>query len=580
MHDAVEQIKDRLSIVDVVSSYVKLEKAGKNLKAKSPFSNEKTPSFYVSPERGMFYCFSTNQGGDIFTFVQKLEGVDFKGALKILAERAGVKLTPGNKKDADRRERLYALLELSTAFFEGELRATPHARAYLKDRGITDASVATWRIGYAPASFDALKHHLGKEGFTEDEMEASGVIKRRDTGSGFYDRFRGRIMFPISDTSGRVIAYSGRILPHALNQEYKDGVAKYINSPETVLYHKSRVLYGYHIAKNAIRKFNCSLLVEGQMDLVLSHQAGYVNTVAVSGTALTDEQLGLLERLSKNVIMAFDADRAGITSGEKGITRALIRGMDVKVVALPKGADPADIVRQNPSSWKALVGKAKHVIDFYLDYLSVEYTDKRKLRLNVAATVIPFLAHIQSRIDRAHFVARIAERLGIAEEPIWEELKSYTSKQAVHEAPRSREVYPSTDKGDTHPTRLAALRKTLLELYFYEERLPDSRRAFNVKTFKEKLEEVMGGEVCADMLARAAEDENRIMFEHEARYQESSRAAKDAEELLALLEKETLRNSYTEALEKLRIAEVSGDKETVTQMLKECERLSRALEKL
>jgi len=570
---ATQQIKDRLSIVDVVSSYVKLEKAGKNFKAKSPFANERTPSFYVSPDRGMYYCFSTNQGGDIFTFVEKMEGVDFKGALKILAERAGVALTPMRREDADERDRLYAILEEATRFFEDTFRKTPEAQDYVKERGLNGKTILTWRVGYAPSGWDTLRAHLVSKRFKEHEIEKAGLIKKSEKGSGYYDRFRGRVMFPISDTSGRVIAYSGRVLPHASNPEYKPDAAKYINSPETALFSKSHVLYGYSLAKNTIRKLNCSILVEGQMDVVLSHQAGYTNTVASSGTALTPEQLGLLARLSNNLVMAFDADRAGISSAGKGITLALGRGMDVKVAALPQGADPADLVRKGSEAWRSVVRGAKHVIDFYLDYLSEVHKDARRLRLSVGEIIVPFLAQIPNKIDQAHFVAKVAERLRINEEPIWEELRRHKSPAAVP-SPQAREAPSPAPLKDARRQTIA---ERLATLIWWQKREPEASRTLDIDSIEQRLLEVMGEEHFKAVMEKIGREENKVLFEAEMLYDESHTLVSDVEELLLNLEKEFLREAYLAALQELRRAEERKDATDVEHWLNECKKLSARL---
>lgn len=572
--DATQQIKDRLSIVDVVSSYVKLEKAGKNFKAKSPFTNEKTPSFYVSPDRGMYHCFSTNQGGDIFTFVEKMEGLDFKGALKLLAERAGVELTPLRPEEADERDRLYAILEAATRFFEDTYTQSPEAQAYVGERGLNQKSVHTWRVGYAPSGWDSLKQHLGTLKFKEHEMEKAGLIKKSEKGNSFYDRFRGRVMFPISDTSGRVIAYSGRILPHESNPEYKPDSAKYINSPETVLFSKSHALYGYSLAKNSIRKLNCSILVEGQMDVVLSHQAGYTNTVASSGTALTNPQLGLLSRLSNNLVMAFDADRAGIASAGKGITLALARGMDVKVAALPKGDDPADLVRRGVEEWRKVVRGAKHVIDFYLDHLELEHKDPRRLRLVVGETVVPYLASIPNKIDQAHFVAKTAERLRINEEPIWEEVKRYRTSSPSADA----EMAPvKAVASPLEQFRKQSIEERLAVLLLWQKNQLESERLIDTQVIEARLVEVMGEVRFKEVLEHAIAEENKVLFEAEMLYDESHTLKNDVEELLRNLERESLREAYTSALEELRRAEERQDPAAVEHWFAECKKLGSQL---
>ena len=433
MSSTVEQIKRRLSIMDVVGSYIKLDKAGKNYKAKSPFTSEKTPSFFVSPDRDMYYCFSSGKGGDIFTFVQEMEGLDFKGALRVLADRAGVTLTAYRKDDSDERDRLFSLLERTTLLYEAWLTKHKEAQMYLKERGFSKDTIAHWRLGYAPAKWKSTLTALLADGYTEKEIEKAGIVKPSDRDDGsklksahhdkYYDRFRGRIMFPIADSSGRVIAFSGRILPSKENPEYNEEIAKYINSPDTPLFNKSQALYGYDKAKYAIRKFHFSIIVEGQMDLLLSHQAGYPNSVAVLGSAVTRDQLTLLNRLAENVVLAFDADRAGVASAGKTAELGLSLGMNVKAAVLPPGVDPADLAKEGAEKWKKVVRASKHIIDFYLEHLKRNTKDERAYRLEVSRVVLPHLSLIANNIDKAHFVSRVAEALGISEEPVWDELK-------------------------------------------------------------------------------------------------------------------------------------------------------------
>src|SRR3989338_5989612 len=356
----VQQIKDRLSIEEVVSSYVKLEKAGANFKAKCPFHNEKTPSFFVSPDRGSYYCFGCAAKGDIFTFIEEFEGLDFKGALKVLAEKAGISLSGYSKEKEGEKEKLYRVMEESTKFFEKNLTENKEVLDYLRKRGLEDKTIKDFRVGFIKDDWRLLYAYLKSKNFTDIEIEKAGLAKK--TEKGMYDRFRGRIIFPISDSSGRVIAFSGRIF---IDDEKS---AKYLNSPDTPIFSKSMVLYGLDKGKASIRKNNFSILVEGQMDLVLSHQAGYKNTVATSGTALSDStiskenvvsNLGLLRRLSLNIVIAFDADRAGFNASSRAGKIALSLGMDVKVVSMPEGVDPADLISRGHSQ----IGEAKNGVD-------------------------------------------------------------------------------------------------------------------------------------------------------------------------------------------------------------------------
>jgi len=427
MSDTVQQIKDKLSILDVISPYVELHKAGKNFKGKSPFSAEKTPSFYVSPDRGMYYCFSTSQGGDMFNFVQAMEGVDFKEALKILAQKAGVELVPEDPKKKSEREHLYSALESATVFYSDWLEKEKEATDYLEKRGVKKDAITKWRIGFAPGppkyGWRETKEELEKKGFKQDELLKAGLIKTTEGGKEPFDVFRDRIMFPMAEPSGKIVAFSGRIL------HPDDKAPKYVNSPETLLYKKSELLYGYDKAKTGIRSLDFSLIVEGQFDVVMCHQAGYNNAVAVSGTALTLHHVQLLERMSDKVVLALDADRAGINAMKKGAELMLGRGLDVKVAELPMGKDPADIIQESVSDFKKCIGKSVHVIEFLLHVLKREAKDERSFKLKVREEVLPFILLLPNRIDQEHFVKKVAEYIDSTTEAIRFELNHLREKQ-------------------------------------------------------------------------------------------------------------------------------------------------------
>lgn len=434
--DAVEQIKERLSIIDVVAPYVELHQAGRNFKGKSPFTNEKTPSFYVSPDKGMYYCFSSSQGGDIFTFVQSMEGVDFKGALKILAEKAGVELVPEDPKKRSERDTGFHILEEATAFFEEKRRNSEAAEAYLANRGVHTETIAKWRIGYAPGpptgGWRELREHLAAKGHNDAQLLAAGLVKKADEGKEPYDVFRDRVMFPIFDLGGRVIAFSGRIL------EKDSDAPKYVNSPETDFFNKSEVLYGYDRARQGIRQYDFSLIVEGQFDVVLAHQAGYTNTVAVSGTALTPHHVSLLQRLSNRVVLALDADRAGIAAVKRAAELMLARGIDLKVAQLPEGSDPADLVRDNPKHLREVIGTATHVIEFLLSILKETTKDARTYKLRVRDEVLPYIILINNSIDAEHFESVVAAAIE-------------TSTEAVH----SEVLRKQEDRNRQHNSRIS-----------------------------------------------------------------------------------------------------------------------------
>ena len=356
----------------------------------------------------------------MFTFVQAMEGVDFKEALRILAQKAGVELVPEDPKKRSERERLYAALEAATVFYANELEKESEATGYLERRGVKPETISKWRIGYAPGppkhGWRETKDVLEAKKFTKDELLKAGLIKNADSGKEPFDVFRDRVMFPMAESGGKIVAFSGRILA-------KDSQApKYVNSPETQLYKKSELLFGYDKAKEGIRKLNFSLIVEGQFDVVMCHQAGYNNTVAVSGTALTLHHVQLLERLSEKVVLALDADRAGINAMKKGAELMLSRGLDVKVAEMPLGEDPADMIQANPTEFKKVIGKSVHVIEFLLHVLKSENNDERSFKLKAREEILPFILLLPSRIDQEHFVSLVAENINSTPDAIRFEL--------------------------------------------------------------------------------------------------------------------------------------------------------------
>ncbi len=426
----VQEIKDKINIVEVVGQYVQLHRAGRTYTAKCPFHKEKTPSFHVSPERGTYICFGCGEKGDVFSFVQKMESVDFRTALKHLADRAGVVLKHSfvpKTENVEKEERLREVCEAATIFFEQELAKRADVGEYLTKRGVTEETKKAWRIGYAPATWRSASEYLASVGFSKDEIVDAGIAarsQRDEQPSGtvnneqshreanIYDRFRGRIMFPLCDANGRVIAFSGRFFEDIKGVEQKSEPAKYVNSPETLLFKKSRVLYGFDKAKNAIRKADCILLVEGQFDVVLSHQSGLPFAVAISGTALTDEHLALLGRFSKRLVLALDGDAAGIRAGLKSALMAYAAGFDVKVPRFPDGKDPADIAKDNPDELRAIIRESKTAIEFFLKEMLKEGLNERSYKREVQSQVIPLIAAISSAIDQEHFINIAARWLG------------------------------------------------------------------------------------------------------------------------------------------------------------------------
>lgn len=410
---AVNQIKDKILIEDIVSEHVELQKAGKNLKGCCPFHNEKTPSFFVSPERNSYYCFGCGAKGDIFTFSEEINGYDFKEALKDLAQRAGVSLENQNFKSNKSEDLFYEIMDEACTFFENKVTSSEDTKSYLIDRGISAETKEKWRVGYAPNDWHDLNNFLKEKGYKDEDVIKVGLIKKGE--KGIYDHFRDRVMFPIFDTRNRVIAFSGRLL-------HDDGKsAKYINSPETVLFNKSEVLYGLHAARSGVRKLDFSILVEGQFDVVLAHQMGFDNAVATSGTAATEQHFEMLSRLSDNVILAYDGDKAGIAAAKRAWDIALPLGMNVKMAILPEGKDPADIIKSNPEEFKDIIKSAKHVIEFTTQRILDKTEDKHKALVHIEKFVLPLLKFIKSHVEKNYFVNYISNKTGIKEDILWHE---------------------------------------------------------------------------------------------------------------------------------------------------------------
>jgi len=455
MRGNVDSIKERLDIVEVLSSYLKLEKAGKNFKGRCPFHTEKTPSFVVSQERQNYYCFGCGAKGDIFTFVQESEGVDFKGALKILAERAGVEIEYQKGGSKSEKDKLYAVLEDATNFFESKLTENPEVLKYLESRGVNEDSIKQWRLGFAPNEWRLLYSYLTSVGYTKDVLLKAGLIKQGEEQSKeAYDVFRGRIIFPLFDSTGRVVAFSGRAIE-------KDAPAKYLNSPETALFNKSELLYGLDKAKDEIRKKNFTVLVEGQLDIILSHQVGVKNTVASSGTAFTHMHLERLKRLSPRILLAFDGDSAGEKASEKSAVLGISLGMEVKIAKFSEDQDPADLAQGDGEKWKEALRGAVHAIEYTFSKIYESETDKRKIGKAVEKKVLPLIALLNSSIERGHFVSLISKRSGIREEVIWDDLRN--TKASIIDTTSGE-----SNKVDAEETEEAVLLSTIERI---EERL-------------------------------------------------------------------------------------------------------------
>src|SRR3989344_3823670 len=368
----LEQIKERLDVADFIRGYIALSPAGKNLKGLCPFHKEKTPSFVVSPDKQIWHCFGCSKGGDVVAFAMLYENLEFLDALKLLAEKAGLDFQKTATPDQKRLNVLYDINRSAKDYFVVNLSGKPIE--YLLSRGLKKETIAEFEIGFAPMSSDSLTRQLIKSGFAVADIERAGLTARTERGT-YWDRFRGRIMFPLYSSFGKVVGFTGRIMPDQENPN----VGKYVNSPETSIFNKSKLLYGFHKSRNNIREQNIALLVEGQMDFLMLWQDGVKNAVAVSGTALTPDHLKTLRRLTEKITVCFDSDEAGQAATERAIDLGEASDLAVKVLKLEE-KDPADLVKTSPGIFNTLTAEAVPAIEYYVQkYLSHRLSDVSEL---------------------------------------------------------------------------------------------------------------------------------------------------------------------------------------------------------
>lgn len=559
--DTVQQIKDRLSIVDVVSQYVKLERAGASTRARCPFHAERTPSFHVSPERGTYHCFGCGEGGDIFSFIEKIEGLDFKGALKVLAEKAGVEIAYEKPENRDARDRQFELLEAATIFYSSRL--TDAAQKYLKDRGLTDTTISGFRVGWAGDAWSEASEFFKSKKFSDNEIIEAGLAKRSERG-GLTDKFRNRIMFPIGDPAGRIVGFSGRIFGEHASPE----APKYLNSPETPLFHKSRILYGFDKAKQSIRKHNFAILVEGQMDLLMSHEAGWGNTVAVSGTAFTPEHVTLIKRMTENLVIALDADQAGIKAAGKAARVALQGGMNVKVAQLPAGSDPADLIlKEGVEAWRGAIRDSKDIITFLLDVLYAHAPERDKFRRNVEAVVLPFLSDVQSPIAREQYVREIARRLNVSESAVMETFKNVPHARQPEQKAASSEHTTSSFVADKV--------RQAYSLLIWQESMP--ARAIDTHLFEKDLRDAIGDTLFEQMRALEPSDQEALRFLAADMFKSVTALKEEARDMANNLLRSRLQAEITTLTEQMRDAEQRKDDEAVDKVFATLQKLREQL---
>jgi len=452
MQNNIEQVKSRLDIVEVIRDYIPVKPAGANFKANCPFHNEKSASLIISPAKQIWHCFGCGKGGDVLKFVMEKESLDFGEALRQLAHRAGVVLTHQDPKQMSARQRLLDIMVAASEKYASQLsdlsEAEP-ARQYLEGRGLSEEIIEDWQVGYSSNAWDSLTKFLMSKGWRADDIVEAGLALKASGGARIYDRFRGRIMFPLHDYNGHVVGFTARIVP---GQEGEDKMGKYINSPETPIYSKGKILFGLDRAKAHIREMDQVIIVEGQLDCITAHQFGFKNVIASSGTALTEDQARLLERLTDNIIFALDSDSAGQSATERAgevfekMDIKTVTGLDklgrsrsyidpaksfkknIKVALMPVGKDPDECIRQDRTAWVRSVNDAKLLNQFYFDRV-LEATDLSKLenKKKAAAKLLVVIAKMNNPLDRSHWLKYLAEKLEIDDKYLAEALLQFKS---------------------------------------------------------------------------------------------------------------------------------------------------------
>lgn len=441
MSDVVSDIKSRLNIEDVVGQYVQLKKAGKNFKGICPFHNEKTPSFMVSPEKQLAYCFGCHKGGDMIAFIEEVEGVEFKDAVKILADKCGLDMadysfSEETKHSKSEKEELHEMHNKTLSFYVDKLWNSPEGLKvleYLRKRGLIDETIKEFNFGFAPDSFEETHMNLVKAGFSRKSIALSGIAVAKDTDANkIYDRFRMRLMIPIYDALGRIVGFGGRALK-------KDDNPKYLNSPDSPIYKKSEVVYGYNFAKEHIKKEDKVIITEGYFDVIMSHQEGIKTAVASSGTALTQQQIKLFKRLTKELIFCFDTDQAGIEAAKRGFELAVHESMNVHVIKDLEVKDPADFIKENPGKWEELSKNTIPFMDFCIDLALKKYNSQTiDGKKHILSELIPYLNLLSSNFEKDQYIRIIAQKLDTKEIFIYDEIKHFkktiipTSKKSEH----------------------------------------------------------------------------------------------------------------------------------------------------
>ncbi len=599
----IEDIKSRINIVDFIGQYLRLQKAGANWKATCPFHNEKTPSFMVHEEKQIWHCFGCGKGGDVFSFLMEMEKLDFKEALKILAEKTGVELKrSGLKKETvTDKNKIFSMLELASKFYEVQLwkgKGGQKILDYLRARGINDDSIKEFHLGYAPPGWRNLLTFLLKRGYEIKDIAKTGLLveKSKEIPSSeiqvssfdFYDRFRDRITFPISDVLGRIIGFSARVAPGGDETQ-----AKYVNTPETAVYHKSKILYGIDKAKKEIKDRDEAILVEGNTDVIACHQASIRNVVAVSGTALTSDQLDILKRYSRNLKLFFDMVEEGQAAALKSTKGAFQKGMEVSLVEISEGKDAAELAAQNPQLFYEAIKSARPAMEKFIDIIFSKHNKNDATgRKKIAEEVLEIVRHFENEIEKSFWIKKLSEMLDTDVKIIAGMLKRISGSKRIENKAQLQEKESFSNRLETIKKNLIGLMLSHPEVwkFIFEKRKDigflNQDSAFNLLIKKGKevefnLEKFLAGDVNDKLAAefRQLAFEGKYIFSAKGQAEEisSEMALELGKKYFDEISKEIKKTQIANLLKDIKKAEKAGNTEEIRILVAEFNKLSKEI---
>jgi len=564
-----EEIKEKIDLLDFLKGYLKISKAGKSYKAVCPFHKEKTPSFMISPERQIWRCFGCGEGGDIFKFLMRYENIEFYEALRILAEKAGVDIGKRSSADQRRFNLLYEIVKDAADMYKEELRVSDKAKEYLKSRNLTGKTAAEFELGYAPTGTDELTMRLVNKGYRVEDVLTAGIAFKTDRGK-YVDRFRGRIMFPIHNHFGRVVGFSGRILPELDTGE----MGKYINSPETPIFNKSRLLYGYWKSKNPIREVNRAIFVEGQMDFLALWQAGFQNVVGTSGTALTNDHLAVIRRTADDLVLAFDNDEAGVRAAHKAIDEAGAQDFNVYFLNLGGNKDPADMVEKDVGSFKEALDNVQPAMNYYFQHF-LENADGVSQKKKGVSQVLGKISRLASKVEQNYWLDELSNMVGLSKEDLMKEVERLELGGAPTESTGEKiEIKrPTLTKRELISERLVYL------AYVHEELRPELEELLSLvpKVYVEIYKALKEGKA---LEGRAGELMEFISMypTFESVYTFGFSPEREFSDLIEGLKLYVLNEQKEKLRKEILWAEKSGNEKTVSEKLKQFDELSRKMQ--